>query len=534
MDNNMVIIKDSLGEKVKEVDLTSFDIQKKSLLEKISYIKSNITVEPVVAGLIIPSVISRFAMGNFNLDKACKVNKKFGDEICESLIKKEAGNYSDYEQQVQELISSIDIWKGVIHMALPCIIIIFLGAWSDRTGKRKICILMPIFGEILTAVNNLVNVYFFYEIPVHVTIFLETFFTAITGSFVTLYLGVFSYISDITTEDTRTFRVGLVNICMTTGLPVGIALGGILVQRMGYYGVFSLTSFMFIAVFMYGCFYLKEPAEILKQQDKAPVARDKTEVTSFFNTKHIAETVRVAYKRREGNARADVILVLFVTFVLFGPNASEHGIMYLFMRNRLNWDIVKFSIYSSYSIILHTIGTLFSITVFSKRLQFPDSLLCLISCSSKFVGSIWIAFVKTDLEMYLVPVVEILNATTFTSLRSMVSKLVEKEEIARANSMFSLVETIASLIFHPLYSWLYMVTLYTLPGAVFLFSAAMVVPAAVVLIGTMRRPAERARRRGRRPMNFIYRVFLVRHKKEFHSRKEGDGRAEVEKTKDPK
>jgi hypothetical protein len=44
---------------------------------------------------------------------------------------------------------------------------------------------------------------------------------------------------------------------------------------------------------------------------------------------------------------------------------------------------------------------MFSITVLSKRMQVDDALLCLISISSKFVGSIWTAFVQTDIEMYL-------------------------------------------------------------------------------------------------------------------------------------
>ncbi|CAG9115777.1 unnamed protein product [Plutella xylostella] len=48
------------------------------------------------------------------------------------------------------------------------------------------------------------------------------------------------------------------------------------------------------------------------------------------------------------------------------------------------------------------------------------------------------------------------------------------------NFVFSLTETVASLVFHPFYSWTYMKTLAALPGAVFLISAALVVPACTV------------------------------------------------------
>nr|XP_026485797.1 proton-coupled folate transporter-like [Vanessa tameamea]XP_026485799.1 proton-coupled folate transporter-like [Vanessa tameamea]XP_026485800.1 proton-coupled folate transporter-like [Vanessa tameamea] len=453
----------------------------KGFTEKLWHIKENITVEPLLAGLIIPSVISRFAMGNFNLDKACRVNLAFGDEICDALVKRTTNNYSTYEKEVQTLISSIDIWKSIINTGLPCILIMFLGAWSDRTGKRKLCILLPIVGEIATSVNNLVNVYFFYEIPVQVTVFLETFFTAATGGWVTMFLGVFSYISDITSEQSRTFRVGLVNFCMTAGLPIGIGMSGILLQRMGYYGIFSMTTGLFIVVFLYGCFCLKEPDDWLRDKGLPVIERSDNKEVSFFDVTHVLDTVSVAFRERPSNRRSKVILTLLAVFILFGPSMSEHIIFYLFVRNRLNWDMVKYGLFTSYSIILHSFGAMFSITILSRKLQVDDSLLCLVSVTSKFVGSLWTAFVKTDIEMYLIPVAELLNGTTFTSLRSIISKLVDKQETAKVNSLFSLTETLASLVFQPFYSWLYMKTLHVLPGAVFISSAILIVPASFIL-----------------------------------------------------
>lgn len=264
---------DAVEEKPLNKDVVEKLYRDKSFGEKLAYIKDNITVEPLLAGLIIPSVISRFAMGNLNLDKACRVNLQYGDEICDALVKKTSNNYSEYEKEVQKLISSIDIWKSVIQTALPCLIITFLGAWSDRTGKRKIIIMLPIYGEVLTSINNLINVYFFYEIPVEMTVFLETLFFSVTGGWVTMSLGVFSYISDITSEDTRTFRVGLVNFCMTAGLPVGMALSGILTAKMGYYGIFLMTAVMFVLVLLYGTFTLVEPDKWLEEKKLPPVSK---------------------------------------------------------------------------------------------------------------------------------------------------------------------------------------------------------------------------------------------------------------------
>ncbi|KAI5645164.1 major facilitator superfamily domain-containing protein [Phthorimaea operculella] len=475
--------KDKIEEKEEKPLNKDEEITKhQSLWEKLEYVKDNITVEPLLAGLIIPSILNIFAMVNLNLDKACRVNLGYSAEVCDALVQR-SGNYTNEEKEIQKLIASIDIWRGVLKTAIPCVMIMFLGAWSDRTGKRKLCIMLPVFGELLTSINNLICVYFFYEIPVEATVFMETIFVACTGGWVTMFLGVYSYISDITSEETRTFRVGLVSFCMTVGLPIGIGLSGVLLQRMGYYGIFTMTLSMFIVVLLYGIVCLKEPDQLLKERGLPPIERKEAQSkVSFFNLSHVVDTLYVAYRKRENRKRVKVLLTLFTVFILYGPTMSEHGILYLFTRTRLNWDIVNYSLYTSYSIILHSFGAMFSITVLSKKLQVDDSLLCLISITSKFVGAIWTAFVTTNLEMYLVPLVELLNATTFTSLRSIISKLVEKQETAKINSLFSLVETIANLLFHPFYSWMYMKTVEFMPGAAFLLSAALIIPAWIILI----------------------------------------------------
>lgn len=52
----------------------------------------------------------------------------------------------------------------------------------------------------------------------------------ILGGWFTILMGVFSYIGDVTTEEDRTVRIGIANLCFTLGLPIGIAFSGVLLQ----------------------------------------------------------------------------------------------------------------------------------------------------------------------------------------------------------------------------------------------------------------------------------------------------------------
>ncbi|XP_038210472.1 proton-coupled folate transporter-like [Zerene cesonia] len=448
-------------------------VEKKTIFEKLSYLKSNTTVEPILAGLVIPSMLARLAIQNLNLDKVCRVKNAYGDEICDALLQKK-DNLSSYEAEVQQVISSIEAWKSVIQTSLPTILVIFMGAWSDRTGNRKLCILLPLLGELCVCLSNILSTYFFKEISVELTMFLEAFFPSITGGWVMVYLGVFSYISDITNPESRTFRVGLVNLCLTAGIPVGTALSGILLKLWGYYGVFTVSGLIYLITLLYGYFYLESRTKPGTEKVKP------FKVSEVFSL--VKETAVVAFKKRDGNLRKKIVLTLSVVAIVYGPNHGERIITYMFVRYRLKWDALKFSLYSTYSLITHSLGALFSISVFSKHWGFHDSVLCLISIVSKLIGSVYLSFVRTDMEMFMVPIVEILNATTFTSLRSMASKLVRDEEMGKMNSLFSLVETLAALFFDPTYSMLYARTIPIFTGAVFIFSAVMTVPAIAILM----------------------------------------------------
>lgn len=232
---------------------------KLTLLEKLKIIKANISVEPIMACYVMPSVLASLATQNLSLEKACRVNLNFSTEVCDALNLRQTENYTEYEEAVQKLTASMQAWKNVIQTSIPLILILFVGAWSDKTGKRKACIMLPIVGEFLTCIGFIINTYFFYELPVEVAALTESIFPAITGGWFTNFIGVFSYISDITTVEDRTYRVGIVNLCMSLGYPIGSALSGVLLTWIGYYGVFSVSATLYMFSLFYGYYYLEDP-----------------------------------------------------------------------------------------------------------------------------------------------------------------------------------------------------------------------------------------------------------------------------------
>lgn len=236
-------------------------VQKKlTFKERLKLIKDNTTVEPIMACYVMPSVLASLAVQNLNLEKACRVNLNISSDICDALNQRQTANYTKYEDEVQRLIASVQVWKNIVQTAIPVMLILFVGAWSDKTGRRKACILIPIVGELCSCIGFIVNTYFFNEWPVEVAAFTEAIFPAITGGWFTNFIGVFSYIGDITTTENRTYRVGMVNMFMSLGYPIGSALSGVLLRMIGYYGVFSISTLLYALSLIYGYYYLEDPA----------------------------------------------------------------------------------------------------------------------------------------------------------------------------------------------------------------------------------------------------------------------------------
>ncbi|CAB3243676.1 unnamed protein product [Arctia plantaginis] len=455
--------------------------QNMTLLQKLKNIKSNTTVEPVLALFVMPSVLAMLATQNLNLEKACRVNLEFSDAACTALRLRKRANYTYEEDEVQKLIASVQAWKSVVHTAIPTILMLFIGAWSDKTGKRKICMLMPILGEFMTCLLNMINTYFFYEVSVEWTVFMEVVFPSLTGGWYTMFLGTFSYLGDITSKETRTFRIGILNLCMTVGFPIGMGLSGVLLRYLGYYGVFCISAALQFANFCYVLFVIDDHTW-LENNDKVKRTGCTGFLLEFFDFRSLKETLEIAFKKGPNNRRLRICLILTVVCLSFGPMWGELSIMYIFTRYQFNWDEVKYSIYSTFSLITHSIGTLFSISVFSKKLRADDAVLGIISTSSKICGVLVLAFARNGREVYLSPVLEILNGTTAIALRSIASKLVSYQELGKVYSLFGVAETMMPIIFAPLYSRVYIATLNILPGAVFLVSVLITIPALSIFI----------------------------------------------------
>lgn len=242
------------------------DAMKKTYKETCCHMLRNITVEPAMFLYIIPAILTALTLQNLNIEKACRVNLNFSSEICDALRKQTLGEQNEYERAVQKLVAKALSWKTNITGTVPCLLALFIGSWSDMTGHRKSFIMLPVIGQFILCLNGIINTYFFTQLNLEVLVFTDAIIDGLSGSWCVCLMALFAYISDVTNDDNRTFRMGLVSFSLTVGFPIGMGISGILLKKFGFYGCYGVAGCLHFINLMYTIFILKDPKRSAEQK----------------------------------------------------------------------------------------------------------------------------------------------------------------------------------------------------------------------------------------------------------------------------
>lgn len=293
--------------------------QSKALLKLVKNFFREVTVEPCIFIYYFCLQLSSMTVQNMHLEKSCRVNFQYGDEICDRIRDRNTTGLEHELNQVQSLVAKVIAWKFPLQTAIPAVMVLFVGAWSDKTRKRKICVLSPIFGEILVNIGLLFATYFFYELSLFGTALLEALPAALSGSFIVIFMGMYTFLTDRTSVATRTYRLGLAGMCISLGNPLGTALSGVLLHALGYYGMFSLILALHIISFLYGLFRLEDICAVEDPRSSECEGKNIawTKICEVFGL--VVNTVLVAIKPRAFMGRTQIFLVLALYLIMVGP-----------------------------------------------------------------------------------------------------------------------------------------------------------------------------------------------------------------------
>lgn len=280
----------------------------------------HITVEPLLALYFISTGMSGVAGLNLLLQKACHpgpLRPLFTDQC-------------DNEEEAQKIVTNINSWKPILQFTLPILFVMFAGPWSDNHGnRRRPLMVLPVCGQFVADLCCLLNV-FYWEWSTTIAAISEALIPGLTGTRICLLIGACSYISDITSAESRTFRLGIIAAIYFISTPVGTALGGFLRPIIEFDGIYTACALLNISSILCGILLVKNTT-----CDKEGMKKSVWE--GMFDPKAIVQSFKTVIRKRDGFKRTIIILM-----ILLSPlNISAMQGIYFFNNMLLDIRIIS-------------------------------------------------------------------------------------------------------------------------------------------------------------------------------------------------
>lgn len=166
-------------------------------------------------------------------------------------------------------------------------------------------------------------------------------------------------------------------------------------------------------------------------------------LSSIFNLNNFLDAWRALLKKREGHKRFHIILLIIAFELEIFLSQGRWSSLFLFFRKHLKWSVIQ---YSRYTTILGVFGLLAQyifVPFLSTRLKLHDTTISSLDVVTSFVNCFIIAFCTEEWQLYLGAIFAILDATSTTLFRSLITKNVNPDEVGK---VFSIVGTFQALL----------------------------------------------------------------------------------------
>jgi PCFT/HCP family folate transporter-like MFS transporter 1/3 len=254
------------------------------------------------------------------------------------------------------------------------------------------------------------------------------------------------------------------------GLTLGLLSGAILAKStLTYTQMFGLGLALESLVFVYVFFAVKtvRDEDAVKGKSATDMFHD------LLDSQHIKDAVSAVTKKRTGDNRKTLILLLVAHATLMAPMMGEMGVMYLFTKIKFNWDSGDLGTFMVWKMVTGFIGNFVSMGLLTQYLKLTDPAVGIAAAGSALLSNLLFAVSHTSFLFYLCPIVAILASAAMIVPRSIVSKIIPANEIGKVNSFLASLDSIVPLMSAPLYTVFYKSTFEVFPGAFFLMSAAL-------------------------------------------------------------
>ncbi|XP_066988657.1 lysosomal proton-coupled steroid conjugate and bile acid symporter SLC46A3-like isoform X2 [Macrobrachium rosenbergii] len=428
-----------------------------------------ITIEPMLFAKTMATDASYATFENMKLDRFCRMTLGHSAELCGQMSD---GRHQELQVEVQKLVNVFNFHCRLISSIVPVLMISFIASWSDRRG-RKVPILLAIFGHALAA-GTYFLVSFFPSWPPEV-LYVASFCSSLGGERPMFYMAAYSYIADKSDTHTRTKRLAVVRGIWLLGTPAGTTAGTLIYDAGGYSWVTGFCTVLYILCFIYSAIIVKD------NENPREVNRGTAKQRPLYSPMNVVDLFRTCFRKRQGKGRLYITALLCM--MLFCTSTVIQSTVYLWGLRVLNWDIQSYSIFSVTNDISQALMMLFLTPAF-LYFRLHDCSLGAITAVLVFTRLLAMGM-TTEPSQWWVPYLFILVPDEFLSvaIRSLLSKICEKDEIGRIFAMLAVLEVFWPIVDSAIFTSVYGATIEFYPSFEHLVGAAFALLGIVGFLG---------------------------------------------------
>lgn len=382
---------------------------------------------------------------------------KAGDAMLEPTLKlylyESVQLSGESDSKAQEVGATYMLLHKIV-INLPALILgLICGAWSDKVG-RKLPMMLPCVGAVIGALAYIGSELLYpHVLPL---VLLGAAVRGLLGKSAVISMALHSYITDTTSTVSRTTRLARLLAMNYFGYFFGSLLSGILLDVVRFNIVFCVVGIINAVTCLLIAFCLEETSQI-------SIAN-----SELFSLQNMKESFSVLTRRRPQR----FLLLSFISLVTLWQvcKAGEVDVTLLVVeRKPLNWRHALYGYLLAADYACLGIGVLILLPILSKRMH--DISLVLIGVFFKFGRVICIAVGSNSYVMFASVVVGAPASMVVSGSKSIVSKLVEYDEVGKIFSLLSTGETVSNLIGAVVFTTIYKITLPIWPPTVFVIEA---------------------------------------------------------------
>ncbi|XP_035233688.1 proton-coupled folate transporter-like [Stegodyphus dumicola] len=388
----------------------------------------SLTIEPVFFCFMFAYMLNVSCLTNMMMDKGCLYKLNYSSIICQNL-----SAHKDEKENVEILANNYALYSNLMSF-IGALTMTFIAPWSDKYG-RKPPLLMSLIGSILSDIGLLLcTVHFDSRLEY---ILLSKIPAELFGGFICVLTIVYSHASEVSSGKRRTLKYTFIEIAMGLGMSLGSFSGGLLYRYCGYFYIYATSMAFHLFCVPWVIFVMEETTGLESDVSWPKKFRD------IFAIENLTKGIAACIRPRENYNRC-LLLLLFAsmcTIVLTYEAFASVG--YVYVHHIYDWDQFTYSMITTIFMFSQMVIAIIVTPILIRVYKVTDTALGLTGTLSMMLKNLIIAFAEWRIFLYYIGnVVGFVTPFSTLSVRSAISKILDKDEFGRVFSFLATCEAI--------------------------------------------------------------------------------------------